>query len=263
VVIENRAGAGGNIGAETVAKARPDGYTIVCIASGLTISPSLYKKKLNYDLIKDFAPISLAALSDQVVIVRPNLPVKNFKEFVEYAKANPGKLNYGSSGKGVPGHLAGELLNSLAKINIANVPYKGAGPAMTALMGGEIDMAIFSVTGAISQIQDGKVRALAVLSNKRASPLPNVPTAKEAGIDNFVVTTWIGILAPAGTPRDIVNRLNAELIRIVAMPDTLKLIQNAGLEPISNTPEQFAELIKEEIELWSKVIKDANIEKID
>ena len=198
-----------------------------------------------------------------MLFVRPSLPVKNLKEFVEYAKANPGKLNYGSSGIGATTHLAAELLKSLAKINIVHVPYKGGGPALIGLMGGEIDMVVSATSAALPQIQAGKVRALAVLSNERLPSLPNVPTAKEAGIDNCEVTSWYGILAPAGTPRDIVNRLNAEWIKIAAMPDTKEKMQNAGFEPLSSTPEQFSEFLKTEIVRWAKVIKEANIPKID
>ena len=207
----------------------PTGTPSFSITPAITISPSLYKK-LNYDPIKDFAPISLVAQIPNVLLVRPSLPVKNLKEFVEYAKANPGKLNYGSSGIGSSTHLAGELLKSLAKINIVHVPYKGASQALIGLMGGEVDMVVIGPPAAMPHIQAGKVRALAVLSKERVPSLPNVPTSKEAGIDNFEVTTWYGILAPAGTPRDIVNRLNAEWIKIAAMPDTKEKMQNAGFE---------------------------------
>jgi tripartite-type tricarboxylate transporter receptor subunit TctC len=188
---------------------------------------------------------------------------KGLKELVEYAKANPGKLNYGSAGIGSAGHLAGELFKSLAKINIVHVPYKGGGPALIGLMGGEIDMLLIVIPNAVPQIQAGKVRALAVLSPERVPSLPNVPTAKEGGMDNFETTTWYGILAPGGTPPDIVNRLNEEWIKIVAMPDTLEMMQKAGLEPLSSTPEQFAEFLKAEIVRWAKIIKEANITRLD
>ncbi len=262
VVIDNRSGAAGNIGIEFAAKAQPDGYTIVLTSETLTLSPSLYKK-LGYDAIKDLAPILLAAQVPLVVLVRPSLPVNTLKEFVEYAKANPGKLNYGSGGIGTAPQLASELLQSLAKINMLHVPFKGAVPAMIGLMGGEVDMQVAGIPVSIPHIQAGKVRALAVLSNERVPSLPNVPTAKEAGIDNFVVSIWFGIFAPAGTPRDIVNRLNAEWIKITAMPDTLEQIRKIGLEPLSGTPEQFSEFLKAEIARWAKVVKDANIPSLD
>ena len=262
VVPENRPGAGGNVGMEIAAKARPDGYTIVIVSSGHFIGRSLYKK-LNYDLIKDLAAISLIAQTHQVVLVHPSLPVKNLKELVEYARANPGKLNFGSTGIGTPGHLTSELLKSLTKINIVHVPYKGAGPALIGLMGGEVQMMVSSGAAAIPHIEADKVRALAVLSNDRARSLPNVPTAKESGIDDLDVRTWFGILAPAGTPRDIVDRLNQEWITIAAMPDTREKMDRAGVEPASGTPEQFAELIKAEVERWAKVVKEAKILPMD
>jgi tripartite-type tricarboxylate transporter receptor subunit TctC len=258
VVPENRGGSGGNIGYEFAAKAKPDGYTIGLGASGLAVSPGLYKK-LNYDPIKDFAPISLTAQTHLAVIVQPSLPVKNLKELVEYVKANPGKLTFGSAGIGTAPHLANVLLNSLAKIDMVQVPYKGAGPALIGLMGGEVDMVVIGAAAATPQIQAGKVRALAVFSNKRLPSLPNVPTTKEAGIDKLVVTGWSGILAPAGTPRNIINRLNEEWIRIAAMPDTMEKMDNAGLEPLSSTPEQYSEFIKAEIVRWAKVVKDSGI----
>jgi len=262
VVAENRGGAGGNIGIEIAAKAPPDGYTIVLGYTTLTTSPSLYKK-LNYDPIKDFTPISLVAQIQNLVLVRPTLPVKNLKELIEYAKANPGKVNFTSGGVATSTHLAGELLKSLAKINIVHVPYKSSAPALIGLMSGEADMIVIGVPSATPPIQAGKVRAIAVLSDNRLPSLPNVPTAKEAGIDNLEVSGWYGLLAPAGTPRDIVNRLNAEWIRIVKMPDTKEQMQNAGLEPFSSTPERFSEFLKAEIVRWAKVIKDANIMSID
>jgi tripartite-type tricarboxylate transporter receptor subunit TctC len=262
VVPENRGGAGANIGIEYTANARPDGYTIVLAPTGLAIGPNLYKK-LNYDPIKDLAPISLTAQTHFVVIVQPSLPVKNLKDFVDYARANPGKLNFGSSGVGQASQLANVLLNSLAKIDIVHVPYKGAAQALTGLMGGEVAMMVIVTAPAIPLIQAGKVRALAVLGNERVPSLPNVPTAKEAGIDNLVVTGWYGLLAPAGTPHDIVNRLNEEWTKIAAMPDVKEKMQSIEFEPISSTPEQFSEFLKTEIVRWGKVIKEANISRID
>ena len=258
VVPENRPGAAGNIAYEAAAKAKPDGYTIVLGGQGLAVSTSLYKN-LNYDPIRDFAPISLISQVPFVVAVRSSLPINSLKELVQYAKANPGKLNFGSAGINSPHHLAGELLKSLAKINIVHVSYKGAGPALIGLMGGEVDMVVSAPSVVVPQIQTGKVRVLAVLSNERFPPLPNAPTAMEAGIGNFEVASWHGILAPTGTPRDIINRLNAEWMQIVAMPDTREKIRKAEFEPLSTTPEQFSEFLKAEILRWGKVIKEANI----
>lgn len=262
VVPENRGGAGGNIGIEQTAKARPDGYTIVLTPTGLAISPALYRK-LNYDPVKDLAPISLIAQSHFVVIVQPSLPVKNLKEFVDYARSNPGKLNFGSSGVGMASQLANVLLNSLAKIDVVHVPYKGAAAALTGMMGGEVAMMVIVTASAIPLIQAGKVRALAVLGNERVPSLPNVPTAKEAGMDNLVVTGWYGLLAPAGTPQEIVSRLNEEWTRIAALPDVREKMQSVEFEPMSSTPEQFSEFLKTEMVRWGRVIKDANISRID
>jgi len=258
VVPENRGGAGGNVGIEHAAKSKPDGYTIVLSAPAIAISPSLYKK-LNYDPIKDLAPISLVAEVPNLVLIRPSLPVKNMKEFVEYAKANPGKLQYGASGIGASSHLATVLLTNLAKTNILEVRYKGSAQAMVGMMGNEVDMMVIGPPAAMPQIQAGKVRAIAVLSKERLPYLPDVPTIREGGIDNCEVTTWYGMLAPAGTPREIIQRLNAEWLKIVAMPDTIEKMKSAGTDPISSTPEQFAEFIKTETVRWAKVIKEANI----
>jgi tripartite-type tricarboxylate transporter receptor subunit TctC len=262
VVIENRAGGGGNVGAEFVAKARPDGYTIGIVTVDITPGPSLYKK-LTYDPTKDFAPISLVAQNPLVFLVSLNLPVKNLKEFVEYAKANPGKINYGSSGMGGLGHLSGELLKSLAKINMVHAAYKGAGPALVGLVGGEIDMTVVSAASAMPHIQAGKARAFAVLGKERIASLPDVPTSKEAGVDNFEALYWSGILAPLGTPRDIINRLNGEWAKIAAMPDVIEQIRKGGLETVSGTAEQFSELMRAEVARWGKVIKEANIPSLD
>ena len=258
VVPENRPGAGGNIGIEHAAKSKPDGYTIVLSAPAIAISPSLYKK-LNYDPIKDLAPISLVAQVPNLVLIRPSLPVKSMKEFVEYARANPGKLQYGASGIGSSNHLAAVLLMNLAKINVLEVRYKGSAEAMIALMGGEVDMMVIGPPAAVPQIKAGKVKAIAVLSKERLPYMPDVPTIREGGIDNCEVTTWYGMLAPAGTPREIIQRLNSEWVQIVAMPDVIEKMRAAGTDPMSSTSEQFADFIKSETIRWAKVIKDANL----
>ncbi len=258
VVPENRPGAGGNLGLEVVAKARPDGYTIGLASPTIAISPTLYKK-LNYDPVKDLAPISLTAQIHNVLLVRPSLPVKSVKELIEYAKANPGKLTFGSSGMGTSIHLACELFTTLAKVNMLHVVYKGSNQAMIGMIGNEVDMVIIGIPPAQAQIQAGKVRPLAVLSSERLPAFPEVPTIKEAGIDNFEVTTWYGMLAPAGTPRDIVSRLSEEWRKIAAMPDTKERMQKAGFEPLANTPEKFAEFVKTETVRWGKVIRDAKL----
>jgi tripartite-type tricarboxylate transporter receptor subunit TctC len=198
-------------------------------------------------------------LSPYLVIVRSSLPVNSLKDLVGYAKANPGKINYGSNGIGAMPHLSSELFKRLAKIDIVNVSYKGSGQMLIGLMSGEVDMLVMGATGAAPQIQAGNVRALAMLTKERLPSLPNVPTSKEAGIDNWETTVWYGILAPTGTPRDIVNRLNAEWISSAATSDTEKQLQNAQFKMLSCTPEQFSEFIKAENVRWAKVIKEANI----
>ncbi len=258
VVPENRAGAGGNIGIEYTSKTKPDGYTIVLVSPTVAISPALYPK-LGYDPVKDFAPISTVSELPYMLLVRPTLPVNNLKELVEYARANPGKLKYGSGGIGTTNHLACELLKSQAKINIVHVPYKGSNQAMIGVMSGDVDMVVTGIASSLSQIQSGKVKALTVLTENRVPSLPNVPTAREAGMDSFEVTVWYGILAPAGTPRDIVLRLNVEWVKSADLADTKQKMDAAGFETLSGTPERFGEFIKREIVRWGSVIKEANI----
>ena len=258
VVPENRGGAGGNVGTEYAAKMPPDGYTIVLVSPSLSISPSLYRK-LNYDPVKDFAPIALVAQTPNVLLVHPAVPAKTLKELIQLAKAHPGKLNFGSGGAGTSNHLAVEMLKALAGVSMVHVPYRGSGEAMLSMIGGHLDVVVVSVPPAIPQIRAGKVRALAVLRPERVASLPEVPTAIEAGTADYVVLTSFGMLAPSGTPRDIVARLNAELVGIVAMADVRDKMQSAGLEPMSSSPEEYAEFIKREIVRWAKVIKDANV----
>ncbi|MFH0878163.1 MAG: tripartite tricarboxylate transporter substrate binding protein, partial [Lentisphaerota bacterium] len=216
VVVDNRPGAGGNMGFELATNSPPDGYTIVMGAPPLAITPHLLK--LNYEPIRDFAPISQVASMPTILLVHPSLPVKTLKDLVQLAKASPGKLNFGSGGAGTSNHLASELLNSIAKIHIVHVPFKGASQAMISLIGGEIDMVVIGVPTAVPQIQAGKVRALAVLSDRRLPAIPDVPTAAEAGFPGYEVYTWYGLLAPNGTPKDIVDRLNKELAKVMEAP---------------------------------------------
>jgi tripartite-type tricarboxylate transporter receptor subunit TctC len=235
VVTENKPGAGSTIGTEIAVRAKPDGYTIVIGSASITISPSLYK--LKYDALKDLAPVTMCALGHQVLLVHPSLPVNNVKELVAFARANPGKLNYSSGGVGNPGHLGGELLKSRMQIS--------------------------SIPAAAPHIQSGKVKALAVLGEERSTLLSNVPTAKEAGIDNWIVSSRYGFLAPAGTPHDIIDRLNAVWTKSAAMPDTREKLKSVGVEPLTSTPEEYREFLKTEIARWGKVIREANIKSID
>ncbi|MFH1075804.1 MAG: tripartite tricarboxylate transporter substrate binding protein [Pseudomonadota bacterium] len=258
IVPENRGGAGGNIAIGIATRTKPDGYTLLLVSQAMTMSCALYEK-VGYDPIKDLDPIALVAGTPMSIVVRQDLPVKNLKELVEYAKANPGKLKNGSAGIGAVNHLTGEYFKSLAGVNIMHVPYKGTGPAMTAMMGGEIDMMVTGVTGPYPHVQSGKLRALALLSRDRVSFVPDIPTAKEGGMDNFVVSNWFGFLAPAGTPRDIINHLNKE---IFAIPDLKKILDKAKYELLGGTPEQFSEHLKEDLLRWEKVVKDAKIPKV-
>ena len=258
VVPENRPGAGGTVGLEFAARQPPDGYAIVLAAPTLTISTLLYKK-LGYDPVKDFTPISLVAQIPNVLLVHPSVPAKSLKELAQLAKANPGKLNFGSGGLGTSNHLGSEMFKSLAGVNMVHIPYKGSNEAMVAMMGGHVDMVVIGIPPALPQIRAGKVRALAVLSAERTPALPEVPTSKEAGFPHYEVLTTYGILLPAGAPREIVERLNADWVKLAAMADTREKMQTAGYDTMSSTPEQYAEFIKADIGRWAKVIKDAKL----
>ena len=258
VPTDNRPGASGNIGLELAAKAPQDGYTIVLSSPVISLSPHLYAK-LNYDPYKDLAPISLVGAVLNVLLVHPSVPAKNLQELIRIARASPGKLNYGSGGIGTTTHLAPELLKSLEKINLVHVPYKGSGQALVGLLGGEVDMLIMAVPAASSQILSGKVRALAVLSSQRSPVIPETPTAAEAGVENFEVPIWYGILAPAATPRDIITRLNTELTKALTAPEMKERLGSAGIEPMTSTPEQFTAFIRSETVRYAKVVKDAGI----
>jgi tripartite-type tricarboxylate transporter receptor subunit TctC len=258
VVVDNRPGAGGNLGLELAAKSPPDGYTIVLSSPLVAISPSLYSK-LNYDPQKDLAPISRVAVIQNVLLVHPSVPARTLKEFIQIARSQPGKLNYGSGGVGTTTHLAPELLQSLTRIKLVHVPYKGSGQALIGLISGQVDALIMAAPAAAGQVQAGKVRALTVISEKRAPALPQVPTAKEAGFENFVVDIWYGVLAASGTPQNIINRLNTDLHKALATPDLKERLSSAGIEPMVDTPEQFASFIRSETVRFAKVIKDAGI----
>ena len=258
VIADNRPGAGGNLGLELASKAPPDGYTMVLSSPLIALSPHLYSK-LNYDPYKDLAPISLVAVIQNVVLVHPSVPAKNLKELAQVARASPGKLNYGSGGVGTTTHLAPELFMSITKTKMVHVPFKGSGLALIGLIGGQVDVLVMAVPAAEAQVRAGKARALAVISEKRATPMPNVPTSKESGFDNFVVDIWYGILAPSGTPPALVNRLNSEINKALAAPDMKDRLLAAGIQPIGNTPDQFAGFIKSESARFAKVIKDAGI----
>ena len=258
VVIENRGGAGGNVGAEAAARSAPDGYTIVLVAPSLAISPSLYKK-LNYDALRDLTPIGLVATVPNVLVTHPAVPAQTLAEFIALAKTRPGGMNFGSGGSGTSNHLAGELFNLLARVNLVHVPYKGVNLAMNDLIAGQVQLVVIGISAAAPQIKAGRLRALAVLTPRRSPALPDVPTAAEAGLQDFEVTTWYGLLAPAGTPKPIVIRLNAALGRIMHAPDLQERLAAVATEPMTSTPEEFGELIKREMVKWGQVVRDAGL----
>jgi tripartite-type tricarboxylate transporter receptor subunit TctC len=254
VVTENRGGAGGNVGAEAAARSAPDGYTIVLVAPSLAISPTLYSK-INYDPVKDFAPVSLVATVPNVMITQPSIPAENLQEFIAFAKTKPGALNFGSGGAGTSNHLAGELFNIVAGTKLVHIPYKGVNLAMQDVLSGNVHLVFIGIPAATPHIKAGKLRALALVAPQRLSALPDVPTVAEAGLKDFEVTTWYGVLAPAGTPRPIVMRLNSELVNIMHSPELKEKLAASGTEPLTSTPEEFAAYIKREMTKWGDVIR--------
>jgi tripartite-type tricarboxylate transporter receptor subunit TctC len=262
VVIDNRGGAGGNIGTDIVAKAAPDGYTILMGTVGTHgINVSLYSK-LPYDAVRDFAPVTLVATVPNVLVVHPSVPVKSVKELIAYAKANPGKLNFASSGNGTSIHLSGELFKTMTGVSMVHIPYKGSAPALADLLGGQADLMFDNLPPSLPHIKSGRLHALAVTTARRSAAMPDLPTMAEAGVPGYESGSWFGVLAPAGTPKDIVNRLNAEIVKALAVPEIRERLQAQGAEPVGNTPEQFAAFIRSEITKWAKVVKDSGA-KID
>ncbi len=257
VVTENRGGAGGNVGAEAAARSAPDGYTIVLVAPSLAISPTLYSK-INYDPVKDFAPISLVATVPNVMVTQPSLPGQ-LQEFIAFVKAKPGALNFGSGGAGTSNHLAGELFNIVTGARLVHVPYKGVNLAMQDVLAGNVHLVFIGIPAAAPHIKAGKLRALAIVAPQRSTALPDVPTVAEAGLKDFEVTTWYGILAPAGTPQPVVRRLNAELVKVMHAPEMKEKLTATGTEPLTSTPEEFAAYIKREIAKWGDVIRKAGV----
>ncbi len=254
VVVENRAGAAQNIAAEFVAKSPADGYTVFLSSAALGINVSLYPK-LNYDPVKDFIPAALFATSPNLLLVHPSFPAKNGREFIAVAKKNPGKLNFSSSGSGSSQHLSGEMLKIQIGVDMTHIPYKGSAPSMTALASGEVDFSFNNIPSAQPLMTPGRVRALAITSEKRSALLPELPTMIEGGVKGFVTQTWYGVLVPAGTPADIVNTLNAVIVKAVQKEDFRARLAQTGADTITETPEYFRKYLQEEIERWGKVVK--------
>jgi tripartite-type tricarboxylate transporter receptor subunit TctC len=258
VVTENRGGAGGNVGAEAAARSAPDGYTILLAAPSLAISPSLYAK-LNYDPVKDLAPISLVATVPNVMITHPSVPAQTLQEFIALARQKPGAMNFGSGGSGTSNHLAGELFNLVTGTKLVHVPYKGVNLAMNDVLSGRIHLVVIGVPAAAPHIKSGRLRALAIIAPQRAPALPEVPTVAEAGLSNFEVTTWYGVLAPAGTPRPVISRLNSELVRIMHTLEMQERLAAMATEPRTSTPEEFAAYLQQEVAKWGDVVRKAGL----
>jgi tripartite-type tricarboxylate transporter receptor subunit TctC len=258
VIVDIRPGASGNIATEIVAKAPADGYTLLEPAFAHAVGPLLYSK-LPFDAVKDFAPILLFASIANLLVVHPSIPVHSVKELVAFAKARPNQLVYGSAGNGTASHFAGELLNVMGGVKVTHIPYKGLTPAHTETIGGQLSMMFDGIVTGLPAVKAGRLRALAVTTLKRWQGAPDIPTMSEAGLAGFEVNSWYGLLAPAGTPREIVLRLNSEVARALREPDARERLYSIGAEPMSNTPEEFAAYINAEMAKWSKVIKAAGI----
>jgi len=256
--VDNRPGGGTTIGTEMVAKAAPDGYTLLVTPAPFTINPSLLTK-LPYDALTDFAPITLINTTPLVMVVNPGVPAKNVKELIALAKAKPGKLNFGSSGTGGSNHLAGELFDAMAGVKMVHIPYKGNAGALTDIVGGHLDVVYNGITSAVALIRGDKLRALAVTSLQRSAALPAVPTLDESGLKGFEAVAWNGLTAPAKTPRDVIMKINADVIKIVNSPELKERLKADGSDPVGNSPEQYAAFLRNEIAKWAKVIKFANV----
>ena len=262
VIVENRAGAGGNVGAESVAKAAPDGYTVLITTPGLAIAPSIYRK-LPFDPAADFAPVSQLTATYLFLVVNTNVPANNVRELIALAKAQPGKLNYGSSGSGATIHMATELFKIRTGTDIVHVPYKGEAPAYTALLANEVQLAVGPVSGLLPHVKAGRLRALGVSSPTRAAAMPDVPTIAEAGVPGYEFASWFGMFAPAGTPREVIARLNAAAVKVMGTQEMKDRLPAMGNEAVGSTAEQFTAKFRNEIEQYAQVVKQAKIPPAD
>lgn len=258
IVVENRAGAGGNIGVDAVAKAAADGYTIGLQTVSLAINPGLFPR-MPYETLKDLAPIGMVASSQHVLVVNNNVPAKTLPELIAAAKAAPGKLTYGSAGNGSTFHMSAELFKSVAEVSIVHVPYRGGGPALVDTIAGQVDMSFPVISAAQQHVQAGKLKALAVTGTRRAPQLPNVPTAAEAGLPGYAFETWFMVFAPAGTPRPVIDKLNASLNTALAAPATRDRMVKEGFEPTPTTPEAARQRLEKEMPVWARLIKQRGI----
>ncbi|OFZ86118.1 MAG: hypothetical protein A2V78_00245 [Betaproteobacteria bacterium RBG_16_64_18] len=258
IVVENRTGGGITIGSSAVATAAPDGYTLLVVPPDFAINPSLYAK-LPYDTLKDFAPVTLVAFGPSVLVVHPSVPVRSVKELVELAKSKPGQLNYASAGNGSGGHLAMELFKTMAGVDLVHVPYRGLGPAVIDLVGGKVSVMFAQLAAVRRHIDAGKLRAIGVAGKERSQAVPDLPTVAESGFAGFDVNPWFGIVAPGGTPKDILAKLSAEIGKITRLPEVKKKLSPFGAEFVSNTPEEFAAFMNSEVAKWAKVVKSAGV----
>jgi len=254
VLVENRAGAGGNIAAEAVAKAAPDGYTLLMGSEIIAINTSLYSK-IGYDPVKDLAPITLVGTVPNILIVHPSLPVNSVNDLIALAKKTPGKISFASTGQGTSTHLSSELFKLMAHVDMLHVPYKGGPPAIADLISGQVNMMFINMPTGITHVRSGKAKIIAVSSIKRVSQLPDVPTVDQAGVKGFETSAWSGLYAPAGTPADIINRLNVEVVKILKQPSVRDQLMAQGAEPVGDTPEEFSRFTLAEISKWAKIIK--------
>jgi tripartite-type tricarboxylate transporter receptor subunit TctC len=259
VVVENKPGANSIVGAEMVARSAPDGYTALTVIAAHAANATLYAGKLPFDPVKSFAPVTLVGIAPLILVVNNDFPAKDVKELIAYARANPGKISFGSSGIGAAAHLTTELLKQTAGIDMVHVPFKGTAPALTALLAGDIQLLVDVPLAMLPQVRAGKARALGLFSGKRIAAAPEVPTIAEAGGPPLEGSTWVLFLAPAGTPREVVNRLSAETAKILASPEIRARFEQMGVEPVGGTPEQAAQFLEEEIAKWAKVITAANV----